>query len=264
MLQYPEIVTNLDFIKVSTMPLELRAGTEVVVSETKPRDGAYVEPAIVSYRKAIELEDYRLHTPKQVLILDDLKLSRLSVDKVTQFSLRPPEFLQLFNELGNYFRWFHISDKVKETDFPNAISECISTTLFVDGLQRVIKVRKKALPEIISWCSQRLEEEGLDIDDEDSDLATMICLFYAIDETAQNGYHTNEDGEVDYYHVQKLLHVDEKEHLPIPVFSYIPPTINTSFLLHIMLSMGKSETEIDLLTHGSIQESLRYFFQECV
>lgn len=155
----------------------------------------------MSYCKAIKLEDYRLHTPKQVLILDDLNLSRLSVDKVTQFSLLPSEFLQIFNKLGNYFRWFHISDKVKETSFPNTITECISTILFVDGLQRVIKVRKKALPEIISWCLQRLEEEGLDIDDKDKDLATMIYLFYAIDETAKNGYPTNEDCEVDYNHV---------------------------------------------------------------
>ena len=129
-LQYPEIVTNLEFIKVSTMPLELRAGTESVVSDNNARDGAYVEPAIVSYRKAIELEDFRLHTPKQVLILDDLKLSKLSVDKITQFSLRPPEFLQLFNELGNYFRWFHISNRVKETKFPDNINTSLSKDIF--------------------------------------------------------------------------------------------------------------------------------------
>ena len=43
-------------------------------------------------------------TQSQLLITDDLKLSKVSVDKVTQFSLRPPELLTLFNKLGEYCR----------------------------------------------------------------------------------------------------------------------------------------------------------------
>ena len=75
----------------------------------------------------------------------------------------------------------------------------------------------------------------------------------------------NDDGDDDSVddeftaHVHcNLIHIDDQEHLPIPVFSFISPTISTSFLLHIMLSMGRFETEIDLLTHGSIKECLRY------
>ena len=48
------------------------------------------------------------------------------------------------------------------------------------------------------------------------------------------------------------------EHLPIPVFSFITPTMSTSFLLHIILSIGRFETEIDLLTHCNIKECLRH------
>ena len=55
-----------------------------------------------------------------------------------------------------------------------------------------------------------------------------------------------------------ILHTGDQEHLPIPVFSLITPTISTSFLLHGMLSMGRFETEIDLFTHGSIKEFLKY------
>ena len=54
-----------------------------------------------------------------------------------------------------------------------------------------------------------------------------------------------------------FLFDNEKEHLPIPVFSYIIPTMGTSFLLHIMLSMGRFETEIDLTMHPNILECLR-------
>ena len=72
-----------------------------------------------------------------------------------------------------------------------------------------------------------MEEEGLNITDKDNALATMISLFYVINKTTKNGFPNNEDYEVDVNHVYKLLHVDEKEKLQIPVFSFILPTINT-------------------------------------
>ena len=55
-----------------------------------------------------------------------------------------------------------------------------------------------------------------------------------------------------------MTYVDEKEHLPIQVFSHIIPTMGVSFLLHIMLSMGRFETEVDLTLHGNIRNCLRY------
>ena len=41
-------------------------------------------------------------------------------------------------------------------------------------------------------------------------------------------------------------------------FSYIAPTMNTSFLLHIMLSLGRFETEIDIFLHRTLRECFRY------
>ena len=65
----------------------------------------------------------------------------MSIDKVTQFSLRPPEFLQLFNTLGEYYRWFVITSKVKSDEFENKITISLSSCCWVDGLQRLIKLR---------------------------------------------------------------------------------------------------------------------------
>ena len=57
-----------------------------------------------------------------------------------------------------------------------------------------------------------------------------------------------------------LLHDDDdKDHLPIPVFFYITPTMTTSFILHIMLSMRCFYIKIDLCMHQSLRECLRYF-----
>ena len=68
----------------------------------------------------------------------------------------------------------------------------------------------------------------------------------------------NADKEL-YNHVMKniIYDADEKDHLRIPVYSYIRPTISISFLLHMMFSMGEYETEIDLLKHASLRECFR-------
>ena len=57
-----------------------------------------------------------------------------------------------------------------------------------------------------------------------------------------------------------MLYANEKEYLHIPIFSYIIPTMGISYILHVMLSMGRFETEIDLTLHKSIYEYLRYCY----
>ena len=61
-------------------------------------------------------------------------------------------------------------------------------------------------------------------------------------------------------HAKKNLIYDDdhEDHLPIPVFSYIRPTMGTQFILHLLLSLGSFSTELDLVHHFSIRESLRH------
>ena len=66
--------------------------------------------------------------------------------------------------------------------------------------------------------------------------------------------------------IKKLTHVhtqlvdfdDDHEHLPIPVYSYIKPTMRVQFILHILLSMGHFVTEIDQISHFTIRKCLQY------
>jgi len=97
---------------------------------------------------------------------------------------------------------------------------------------------------------------------DDNPKAYMIALFTRIHSVVQSVKAVGEGEEETYSRVHlyaNLLHNDQpKEHLPIPVFSYIKPTIGVSFLLYIMLSMGRFATEIDLTLHQSIRECFRY------
>ena len=49
----------------------------------------------------------------------------------------------------------------------------------------------------------------------------------------------------------------DNSHLPIPVYSYLKPSIGVQFLHHIFLSIGRFLTEIELKLHVTI----RYFFR---
>ena len=57
---------------------------------------------------------------------------------------------------------------------------------------------------------------------------------------------------------QFMIYEDPARHLPVPVYSFIKPTINTRFILHLLLSMGHFETEYDMILHPTLRESFRY------
>ena len=48
-----------------------------------------------------------------------------------------------------------------------------------------------------------------------------------------------------------------KGHLPVPVYSYVRPTSGHKFILHVLLSMGRFTTEVELTMHSSLRESFR-------
>ena len=59
--------------------------------------------------------------------------------------------------------------------------------------------------------------------------------------------------------LEEIIHINRNEdHLPIPVYSYLKPTLGVQFIHHVMLSLGRFATEIDLTMHPTIRESLRY------
>eukprot|EP00957_Ditylum_brightwellii_P168630 12834788-Ditylum_brightwellii.AAC.1 len=92
MLKYPEVVTNIHFVNISTLPLELQAGVSFNFDNERNEganveDGAFVHSGMGNVCNLAGLPMWRHHTASQLLIIDDMKLSKISVDKITQFSL---------------------------------------------------------------------------------------------------------------------------------------------------------------------------------
>ena len=268
MLKYPEVYTNLRFISISTMPLELRAGVQIDTDANDLEDGAYVGSISDHVRQSLGLPAWRQHTANELLMLDDLKLSKVSIDKISQFSLRPPEFRSTIDMVGHYYRWFYITTKtkIKDTVMESKLSVTLSESVWIDGLQRQVQVRKKALPEIMLWCNQiEMDDAEANAENElrnSNGQAMMIALFRRIHDVLQADVENLNNDDLSFLnHIESNLlykYQDEEEHLPIPVYSYIKPTMGVQFLHHMLLSMGRFATEIDLTMHASIRDCLRY------
>ena len=142
------------------------------------------------------------------------------------------------------------------------LSNSLEESQWIDGLQRKIRLRDKAIPELLAWLDS--PESG----DVTENSQQMVDIFQRIGralEVRDIDVFDNENDDLEEpifcaHAYDNLLHIDNKseELLPIPVFSCIKPTQGASFLLHILLSMGRFETEIDLTLHENVKAYFRY------
>ena len=146
MLSYPEVITNLRFISVPSMPLEFRAG---VAMEKTVADSAQVGNVSDDIRKDNGLPRWRQNTPNQMRIYDDLKQSQVSVDKISIFSLRPPELLDIIDTTREYFRWIYIKKrKIGGDEMKRKLKNTIYRSSWINCLQEQNCIRSKAICEI--------------------------------------------------------------------------------------------------------------------
>ena len=149
MLLYPEVITNLNFVSIPSMPLEFRVG---VALECTVADSAQEGNVSNDIRRELNIPAWRQHSLNQMRIYDDLKQSKVSVDRISVFSLRPPELMEIFDTTRNYFRWIHIEKgAIGGDELKQKLKRNIYRSSFVNCLQQQNYVRLKALPEIKNY-----------------------------------------------------------------------------------------------------------------
>ena len=261
-LLYSEVATDLIFVDVATTPLELRPTVKVAIrnalsnanNNDVPADGAEVGNECNNARKEKKLFQYRQFTNNQLLILSQEKKQRTKIlDRISEFSIRPPELLLCFDKVGMYYRWFKIIEKpLKKESMLNLLNENLKESAWIDGQGRQVILRSKALPEVLNWLETTIR---FDIDfNDDNGKQDIYQLFFDIDETLSNP--TLDENFATF--INEYLLFQEELHLPTPVYSYIRPSMPHQFILHILLSLGRFATESDLIQHSSLREAFRY------
>ena len=100
----------------------------------------------------MRVENWQNFIDNQVLIMNDIKLPIITINKVTQFSLCPPEIMLLINKLELYYQWFYIPQSSVRT----WLSKWPSRT-FVNRPATSSKSEKKGTKWYSSLCSNKCE-----------------------------------------------------------------------------------------------------------
>ena len=64
----------------------------------------------------LNLPDHRMYREPELLTLDSILRSSVSVDRINTFSIRTPELRNVFNRPGDHLKKFHISSNKIDTD----------------------------------------------------------------------------------------------------------------------------------------------------
>ena len=152
--------------------------------------------------------------------------------------------LKLFASLGNYFRWFHTSNKcLSLSRIQELIADEPEMCGWVDALGRRVLLRRNAFGEAKLYLDNLTESE---LHERDKRLRQVLLDII-------------NDNETDAHFIERFILPDdggEGKDLPIPIFSSITPHHPARFLLHVSLVCGEYKTELDIRNHPSTQESL--------
>merc|ERR1711884_597715 len=96
--------------------------------------------------------DRQMRQP-ELLMLQSSAKSTISIDKITKFSIRPPDLRYVFDKVGLYFRWCHIDKNVEVYEnMEDKIKHNLWKSAWFDALNHQVRVQVAALQEIVSHC----------------------------------------------------------------------------------------------------------------
>ena len=230
LLKLPVVITNIEFIHVPSISLANRGGKFY----RKPR--SYVLPSgsdgtALSERQFLLFPQHNCFTNRQKTQIQDASQSNFSNDKVTLFSIRPPELL-FVHKLKDYFAFF-VRDKKRIRS--NKVIPTLSHVPrpWIDGSNSEIKLRSSALHELQIWFTQFTGFNDPRVAEFEKVLRnlnrTIFRELYVADST--------------------MLSTGPAE----VVFSKVYTKNNFKFLLHLLYTMGSFETELDLFSSSSLR-----------
>jgi hypothetical protein len=259
LLGEPQVFTNLVFEMLSTAPLSEHPGTvkhptvnarctdkDLELSRYRRQCGNdsiifIIHPDQIRRELRGSLPQWRQFMTSQVIIINDTFFSKVSLDKVTVYGMRPPELRVSIWSIGNYYRWFIRSSKSYTTDkeelakwFSVNVQEC----QWVDGLGNQVFLRANALTSgeleaFIHANNSSVSPEGTTMF---AMLRTMISFFRLFGFTLQHEVQTHfPNANPSALHRWECLQqnfvdfskASTDDIQPIPVFSNITPN-NTS------------------------------------
>lgn len=289
MLGYPQIFTNIEYVKIPTLALGERAGVPRMSpaeryqksqagQEDEDNAGMFKHfmPHVAARRHFFEEGQlFRCHTESQEVLLEDQLWSTVSLDRVTIFGGRPPELL-IVDKLEWYYKFFVRDkramsvDELEVTEFPHIgftswAKDDVARSFWVDGFGFRVKLRSEAIPLVAELLTDTSFRDNATRRGYNVVLALLddICRFHqevGLTTFLRPGeqfrpLRTRSENKKWKEMQEIFVSIDENQipkRLPVPVFSNVRPKNATKFIIHLLLSMGHFDTETDLWSRPSL------------
>ena len=194
MLQSPTVITTMNFITVPSVPLVCRGG--VILKRKNNTQSRMNRPGVANEGPAeiretvFSFPSHRCFSNAQKVVLQSLNKTPFSTDKVTVFSIRPPELL-FVDSLKQYFRWFvreKLSCKRNENINIRFLKDNILDSHWIDGENFAIRLRPSAVEEFQALLSACLLEDPTD--NRLLDASLIVCnVFSDVTHPNRNFFH---------------------------------------------------------------------------
>ena len=271
-----EVYTDLEFLSLPTVPFELRPTNSVKLDKSGDVVRPEFELDALQFPNAYEVgipmmgarhifgipEEHHM-TKNQAKIYRNHNGDTTRYCAISMFGLRPPELLGVFRNPVDYYRCCSIDDgEILKTEVVRTmICRDIRRCWWVDCLGRRVKIRRRAFGEVTAMAQKNISDL-VSLDDcsrREFDISMNRMIIEMIESSSSSV--AEEHNEAGVWNKETLsLFVDfscSDRHLPIPVTTNSTPFNPHHFLTHVILSLGKYDTEIDALTHSSFRDSFR-------
>jgi hypothetical protein len=254
---YDPVMTNIEFVNISTKAYDERAGRDRVkpalrLAKQDSLQNVALTPlnCLPSHiaRRQKGLRPWRQFLDSQVQISYDDLQSPVATSNVTTFSVRPPELMFVARH-QDYRRWFVEQPKVGTVE--KLIDWCdlnihgnIFRSCWVNGFTSHITVRAAAIPLVIGCLRQQRCGWFLAH-------GAMLTLFEAIQDACQAWPNQTRTQET---LVDRFVSHHKSVRLPVVWFQSVRPTLNTKFLIHLLLSLGYIKDEYDLFASSDLRQ----------
>ena len=245
MLQLPTVITTLDFVSVPTVALENRGG--VILKRKNNTQSRSNVPGVANEGPAeirqhhLNFPSHRLFTRGQKIVLESVNKTPFSTDKVTVFSLRPPELL-FVNTLKLYYRWFKREKLAGKRETVNVrfLKSDVRESTWVDGESYAIRLRPCAVTEFSCFVQDCLSRRPSD--------NSLLDASLVVSEVLNVAAHSNRSNFVS---ADPNLSNTPAE----VVFSKVYPRNPANFLIHFLLSNAQFETELELFDVPTLKDA---------
>ena len=87
---------------------------------------------------------------KELDIIEGTNQTSVSIDKVSRFSIRPPELRYLIDNIGMYYCWFYINpERLNYNQIKNELHNDIFNSSWIDGLCIKVHLQRRSIFGII-------------------------------------------------------------------------------------------------------------------